>query len=176
MYIHNFSEEVRAQLLKLKSINLCSNTVGQATVEMMCNPPIEGVSEATKNQYLSERKVLFDSLKKRAKLVTKYLNEMKNMKSQEVEGAMYAFPSIKFSPKVIEVSQGKPDLFYCMEVLNNTGIALVPGSGFKQKPGTYHFRITTLILPDEKLESKLKALKEFNDKFHAKYEKVDAKL
>ena len=89
---------------------------------------------------------------------------------------MYAFPSIKFSPKVIEVSGGKPDLFYCMEVLNNTGIALVPGSGFKQKPGTYHFRITTLILPDEKLESKLKALKEFNDKFHAKYEKVDAKL
>ena len=74
MYIHNFSEEVRAQLLKLKSINLCSNTVGQAIVEMMCNPPTEGVSEATKKQYLSERKALFDSLKKRAKLVTKYLN------------------------------------------------------------------------------------------------------
>ena len=101
---------------------------------------------------------------------------MKNIKSQEVEGAMYAFPSVKFSPKVIEVSQGKPDLFYCMEVLNNTGIALVPGSGFKQRPGTYHFRITTLILPDEKLENKLKDLKAFNDKFHAKYEGVNAKL
>ena len=94
---------------------------------------------------------------------------MKNVKSCECEGAMYAFPSIKFSPKVVEVSGGKPDLFYCLEVLKNTGIALVPGSGFRQKPGTYHFRITTLIRPEEKLKEKLEALKEFNDKFHAKY-------
>jgi hypothetical protein len=40
-----------------------------------------------------------------------------------------------------------------MEVLKNTGIVVVPGrylinkSGFGQKIGTYHFRITTLILP-----------------------------
>ena len=61
------------------------------------------------------------------------------------------------------------DLFYCLEVLKNTGIALVPGSGFKQVPGTYHFRITTLILPEIHLENKLKALKKFNDDFHARY-------
>lgn len=130
---------------------------------MMCNPPVENVSEATKNQYLVERKALFESLKKRAKLVTKYLNEMKNIKAQEVEGAMYAFPSITFSPKVIEISKGKPDLFYCMEVLKNTGIVIIPGSGFKQREGTYHFRITILILPDEKLEKTLQNLKRFND-------------
>lgn len=85
---------------------------------------------------------------------------------------MYAFPSIKFSPKVIEVSQGKPDLFYCLEVLKNTGIALVPGSGFRQKPGSYHFRITTLILPEEKLRDRLEAFKAFNDSFHKKYESL----
>lgn len=84
---------------------------------------------------------------------------MKNISCCEVEGAMYAFPSIKFSQKVIEVSEGKPDLFYCLEVLKNTGIALVPGSGFRQQPGTYHFRITTLILPEEKLRDRLEALK-----------------
>ncbi len=63
---------------------------------------------------------------------------------------MYAFPQIKFSKKAIQAaeSQGQaPDLFYCLQVLKNTGIALVPGSGFKQRPGTHHFRITTLILP-----------------------------
>ena len=170
LYIHNFSEKIRAQLLKMKSINLCSNTIGQMSVEMMCNPPIEGVSEETRTQYLSERKALFDSLKNRAKLVTKYLNSMRNVHSQEVEGAMYAFPSIKFSDEVLRVSNGKPDLFYCMEVLKNTGIVIVPGSGFNQRPGTYHFRITILIRPDEKLEQKLKVLKEFNDSFHSKYE------
>ena len=84
---------------------------------------------------------------------------------------MYAFPSVKFSEKAIKAAGNQPvDLFYCLEVLKNTGIALVPGSGFKQRPGTYHFRITTLILPEEKLKNKLESLKKFNDEFHAKYE------
>jgi len=85
---------------------------------------------------------------------------------------MYAFPSIKFSKKAIAEAekQGKSvDLMFCLEVLKATGIALVPGSGFRQAPGTYHFRITTLILPEKRLEDKLKVLKQFNDDFHARY-------
>lgn len=62
------------------------------------------------------------------------------------------------------------DLFYCLEVLKNTGIVLVPGSGFKQRPGTYHFRITTLILPVSKLQNKLDLLTKFNNSFHEKYQ------
>ena len=54
-------------------------------------------------------------------------------------------------------------------VLENTGIVLVPGSGFKQKEGTYHFRITTLILPEEKLKRKMEDLAKFNEQFHQKY-------
>lgn len=85
---------------------------------------------------------------------------------------MYAFPSITFSKNAIAAAEkeGKVvDLFYCLEVLKATGIALVPGSGFRQAPGTYHFRITTLILPEKYLEDKLRNLKKFNDDFHAKY-------
>lgn len=33
-----------------------------------------------------------------------------------------------------------PDMFYCMRLLEEMGICLVPGSGFGQKDGTYHFR------------------------------------
>lgn len=33
-----------------------------------------------------------------------------------------------------------PDMFYCMTLLEETGICLVPGSGFGQKDDTYHFR------------------------------------
>jgi hypothetical protein len=39
------------QLVKLKSINLCSNSVGQVMVDLMCKPPLEGVSEQTKTLY-----------------------------------------------------------------------------------------------------------------------------
>ena len=173
MYLHNFNPLVVDQLAKLKSINLCSNSIGQLMVELMVNPPVSGVSDATKTKFQTEYKALYDSLKYRARLVTKALNEMKNIHCQEVEGAMYAFPSVKFSEKAIAAATAQNqavDLMYCLEVLKNTGIALVPGSGFRQAPGTHHFRITTLILPETRLEAKLASLKQFNEDFHKKYE------
>jgi alanine transaminase len=170
MYVHNFNPKITSELVKLKSINLCSNSIGQLMVDLMCNPPVQDVQESTRVSYLREHKALFDSLKKRAGLVTDFLRGMKNVTCNEVEGAMYAFPQIKFSNKAVEAAQGQaPDLFYCLEVLKNTGIALVPGSGFKQRPGTHHFRITTLILPEEELQHRLEDLKKFNDSFHQKY-------
>lgn len=33
-----------------------------------------------------------------------------------------------------------PDMFFCMRLLEETGICVVPGSGFGQREGTYHFR------------------------------------
>lgn len=75
---------------------------------------------------------------------------MVNVKCNEVVGSMNAFPQIYFSDKAIEAAklEGKEvDLFYCAELLKSTGIVIIPGSGFMQAPGTYHFRITTLILP-----------------------------
>lgn len=173
LYLHNFNPAVVDQLVKLKSINLCSNSIGQMMVELMVNPPIHGVSAETKSKFETEYKALFESLKYRAKLVTKALNSMRNISCQEVEGAMYAFPSIKFSPKAIAAAEAlgqAVDLHYCLEVLKNTGIALVPGSGFRQAPGTYHFRITTLILPETRLAGKLESLRKFNEDFHKKYE------
>ena len=38
------------------------------------------------------------------------------------------------------------DEFYCMRLLEATGICVVPGSGFGQKDGTLHFR-TTFLAP-----------------------------
>lgn len=154
LYIHNFSPAVIEQIVKLKSINLCSNALGQVMVDLMVNPPLEGVTEQTKTKYQEEIKTLFESLKYRATIVTKYLNNMVNVKSNEIEGAMYAFPSVTFSKKAMEAAKefGKEvDVFYCVQVLQNTGIVIVPGSGFRQVPGTYHFRITTLILPEAHL-------------------------
>jgi alanine transaminase len=36
-----------------------------------------------------------------------------------------------------------------MEMLMNTGIVVVPGSGFGQKDGTFHFRTTFLPSEDD---------------------------
>ena len=53
-----------------------------------------------------------------------------------------------------------------MEMVDKTGIMTVPGSGFGQEPGTYHFRITNLVNPTSEMERVLENLKKFNDKFH----------
>lgn len=39
-----------------------------------------------------------------------------------------------------------PDMFYCMKLLEDEGICLVPGSGFGQREGTFHFRSVWLNL------------------------------
>lgn len=82
---------------------------------------------------------------------------------------MYGFPRIHFSKKFIEEAkkQGKqPDFIYCMEMVDKTGIMTVPGSGFGQQKGTYHFRITNLVNPTSHMEQVLESLKTFNDNFH----------
>lgn len=51
---------------------------------------------------------------------------------------MYSFPQIVLPPKALETAKqaGKaPDVFYCLKLLEATGISTVPGSGFGQKEG-----------------------------------------
>lgn len=58
---------------------------------------------------------------------------MVNIKSAGSDGAMYVFPQVFFSKKAIEVAEAENmevDLFYCLNVLENTGLVIVPGSGF----------------------------------------------
>ena len=51
------------------------------------------------------------------------------------EGAFYAFPRLH-----LDVEDGQ----WCAELMRETGVVVVPGSGFGQKPGTQHFRIVLL--------------------------------
>ena len=74
-----------------------------------------------------------NGLKTRAKLLTSTFNSMKNITCTEIEGAMYGFPRVHFSQKFFDSAkqQGKqPDFLYCLDMVNETGIMTVPGSGF----------------------------------------------
>ena len=68
---------------------------------------------------------------------------------------MYAFPRIEIPKKAIEYARSKdmaPDAFYCFQLVDKTGICVVPGSGFKQRPETHHLRITILPPVDQMKE------------------------
>jgi aspartate/methionine/tyrosine aminotransferase len=104
MYLHNFNPAVVEQVVKLKSVNISGNSMGQIALDIMVNPPLEGVSKETKEKYLYETSSLLESLKHRAKLLTKHLNEMTNVHVKEIDGAMCAFPEIKFSERVLQAA------------------------------------------------------------------------
>lgn len=104
-------------------------------------------------------------------MVADTFNSIEGFSCNPVQGAMYAFPQIKLPQKAIEAAQkeGKPaDTFYAFSLLEATGICIVPGSGFGQQPGTYHFRTTILPQPD-KLKIMLNKFAEFHSKFLQKY-------
>ena len=137
----------------------------------MVDPPSVGrESPECVDKYQDERGSVFTGLKERAELLTRTFNDMKQISCTEIEGAMYGFPQVHFSNKFIEDAkkQGKqPDFIYCLEMVNKTGIMTVPGSGFGQAKGSYHFRITNLVNPTSHMEKVLENLKTFNDEFHA---------
>ena len=115
---------------------------------------------------------MLDSLARRAKAITDALNVLPGVKCVEA-GSLYAFPSITLPEgaiKAAELAGMAPDVFYCIEMLNETGIATTPGSGFGQKDGTFHFR-TTILPPEDKIAYFSDAIKDFHLAFMTKYEK-----
>ena len=57
--------------------------------------------------------------------------------------------------------EAKRDSDYCMLLLEETGICVVPGSGFGQMPGTLHFR-TTILPPRNEIEDLVRLIKDFH--------------
>ncbi|KXJ96771.1 aminotransferase class I and II [Microdochium bolleyi] len=142
-----FSKEVEEQIYKFVSITLCAPVIGQCIVEMMVNPPKEG--EPSYELYSKEYNGILEGLKVRATALYEAFKEMEGVECGEPQGSMYLFPTITLSDKAKQAAEKdgrKPDEFYCMRMLEATGVCVVPGAGFGQKEGTLHFR-TTFLAP-----------------------------
>ena len=85
----------------------------------------------------SHLKSLVATLQKRRDLSIEMLSKIQGISIVKPQGAFYMFPSIDV----------KDDSRFVAELIKETGVVVVPGSGFGQKPGSNHFRI--VILPDE---------------------------
>ncbi len=165
----NFDPEVQGQLLKLVSIGLCSNTLGQLATGLMVKPPKAG--DPSKAKWDSEREAILSSMKRRAVKLVDGLNSLEGVSCNAPQGAMYAFPQITLPPKAVAAADaaGKvPDTFYALALLEATGIVVVPGSGFGQKEGTWHFR-TTFLPPEKEMESVIERMRVFHNKFMDQY-------
>ncbi|MBX3044420.1 MAG: aminotransferase class I/II-fold pyridoxal phosphate-dependent enzyme [Candidatus Kapabacteria bacterium] len=86
----------------------------------------------------SHLEVMIKKLETRRNIMMETFAGIEGIDLVKPEGAFYAFPSIDVAD----------DSHFCSELIKETGVIVVPGSGFGQKPGTHHFRIVTLPQED----------------------------
>jgi alanine-synthesizing transaminase len=80
-------------------------------------------------------------LRKRRDLSWKRLNEIPGLSSSKPAGTFYIFPRID------AVGKWKNDADFVTDLLNETGVLVVHGSGFDPVYGKDHFRV--VFLPQE---------------------------
>ena len=120
-------EPLREHLPKLARVRISTNLpVQHAALESLRGP----------QEYISE---FVSELKKRRDFVVKRINSIQGLSCPNPKGAFYAFPKI-------ENNRYKSDQEFVMELLKETGVLTVHGSGFGTKYGSGHFRL--VFLPD----------------------------
>ncbi|GFR74389.1 alanine aminotransferase 2 [Elysia marginata] len=165
----NLDPDVIVQFKKALSAKLCSAVTGQAAMNVIVNPPKPG--EPSFELFEKQKNTVLGQLKEKGKMTSDMFNSIDGISCNPVQGAMYAFPKIELPKKAVEAAQAKglaADAFYCFNLLEETGMCVVPGSGFGQKEGTWHFR-TTILPPLEQLGEMLSGIGEFHSKFLDKY-------
>ncbi|KKA26378.1 hypothetical protein TD95_001397 [Thielaviopsis punctulata] len=161
-----FDPSVEAEIYKFVSIMLCAPVIGQCLVELMVNPPKPG--DPSFPQYKQEYDSIFKGLRERARALHSAFSQMEGVECGEPQGSMYLFPTITIPQKAIDAAAAEgrqPDEFYAMRLLDATGVCVVAGSGFGQKPGTWHFRTTFLAPGTEWVDRIVKFHQEFMDEF-----------
>jgi len=101
--------------------------------------PVQYAMEAALNGPQGHIKETVAKLEKRRDFTYKRLNEIEGLSCVKPKGAFYAYPKLEF--------ELKSDREFVIELLKETGVLVVYGEGFGQKPGTHHFRV--VFLPPE---------------------------
>lgn len=169
MELLNFDPRVIDELYKVASVNLCSNVPGQIVLGIMVNPPILG--DPSYAEYQEQKTALIASMGRKARLITDTFNSLQGVSCQETDGAMYSFPKIELPTAFLQYAAAmnkNPDVLYCLQLLDQTGISCVPGSGFQQLPGTYHLR-TTILPSEEQFQAIVQKFVKFHMEFMKRY-------
>ena len=135
----------------------------------MVKPPAEGGESY--ETFVKEEQAILQSLKEKSRMIVDGLNKIDGISCQPAMGAMYAFPRIELPQNAIDEAEAKeisPDTLYALSLLEDTGICVVPASGFKQKPGRIGFR-TTFLPPADKLERAVDQIATHHEDFCKKF-------
>jgi aspartate/methionine/tyrosine aminotransferase len=169
LQLMNVSPGTQDLLYKVASVQLSPSVPSQIILGTMCNPPKAG--EESYESYQNERRSIISSLKRRAQNLVETFNALPGVSCCCPDGAMYAFPRIELPDAVVAAAAAlgkEPDVYYALRLLDETGICVVPGSGFGQADGTFHIR-TTFLAPEEQMPIVRRKFADFHTRFFAEF-------
>ena len=131
-------------------IRICANTPVQIAATAALNGPQEMVKD------------IVDRLRQRRDFSWKRLNEIEGISTTKPEGAFYIFP------KIHDVgTRWKTDMEFVVQLLKETGVLIVNGSGFDPVYGKGHAR-AVFLPPIAELDAAFNALEAFMTKGKSK--------
>ncbi len=130
----------------------------QCRIRLCANTPVQIAGAAALNGPQDFVKGIVDRLRERRDYAWKRLNEIEGISATKPEGAFYIFP------KIHDVgTRWKNDMEFVVDLLKQTGVLIVNGSGFDPDYGKDHARIVFLP-PIEELEEAFNCLEQFMKK------------
>ena len=137
-------DAVQDAFMRIARSRLCANSVCQLACIQALKGPQDHIEKMNKK------------LKERRDFSYKRLNEIEGISTAKPDGAFYIFPKIEG----IDNGPWKDDKEFVLDLLHETHVLVVHGSGFCSKYGKAHFR--AVILPQmEILEKAFDKLEQF---------------
>jgi alanine transaminase len=155
MELFGFDEAVKGHIYKLASSSLCSTVSGQIMTSLMVKGPDPGDESYASHE--AQKEAIFQSLKRRAKLVSEGLDAIDGFSCQPAQGAMYCFPKVEMPPGAIKAAKElktTPDALYAVSLL--------------QRPGRYGFR-TTFLPSEQEMARCVEAIQNHYNTFRIEY-------
>ncbi|XP_044757235.1 alanine aminotransferase 2-like isoform X2 [Coccinella septempunctata] len=167
--IINLDPEIPPMIYRLLSISPPACNIAQAALYCLVNPPKP--DEPSYEEYHNEIFRITDGFKASASLVEKTIKNLEGIKCNPLEGGIFFYPRLSLPENAVEKAKQLgllPDEFYVSQLLQDTGICVVPGYELGQKQGTYHMRMT-LISDPERERIIMQRFKTFHMEFMKKY-------
>ena len=130
----------------------------QCRIRLCANTPVQIAGAAALDGPQDFVKGIVDRLRERRDYAFKRLNEIEGITTTKPEGAFYIFPKIEGIGQL-----WKNDMEFVVDLLKQTGVLIVNGSGFDPVYGKDHARIVFLP-PCEELEEAFNSLEQFMNK------------
>ncbi|KAJ8715839.1 hypothetical protein PYW08_013124 [Mythimna loreyi] len=160
---------VRAAFSTARAVMQCPSVLGQCILDCVMKRPAPG--EPSYPQFAAELGEIRRVLAERTATAYETFNSIPGYFCNPIDGSMFAYPRVQI-PEAAQAAAEQhamtPDEFYCLRLLEETGVCVVPGTGFGQLPGTFHFR-TTILHPFEEFQYMMDSIRSFHLKFLERY-------